>query len=137
LAGVNILAVDDDEDALELLRTIFTSAGASVTLAESGQDALEKLSTVRPDVFVSDIGLPREDAFQLLAEVRRKTATSDLPAVAITAYADASTRQRAADAGYQAFIAKPVNVEELLRATARLARTASQTKNTMKSPAPA
>jgi CheY-like chemotaxis protein len=137
LAGIRILAVDDDEDARELLKTIFTNAGASVTLAENGQDALEKLSALRPHVFVSDIGLPGADGFELLAEVRRTRAADDLPALAITAYTDANTRQRAAEAGYQAFIAKPVNVDELLTATARLAHVRPQPNKTVDGRVPA
>ena len=87
LAGVRVLAVDDQEDALALLRDALESAGADVMTAVDGQQAIALIERERPDVLVSDIGMPGMDGFELIRRVRRSTdvLTKRLPAAAITA----------------------------------------------------
>lgn len=116
LAGLRIVSVDDDPSTREMLHEALIRGGASVTSAASAQEALATLKSIRPDVLVSDIGLPEEDGYDLIRQVRELSvaAGGDTPAVALTGYARAQDQQAALAAGYQAFLAKPVNLDELL-----------------------
>jgi PAS domain S-box-containing protein len=118
LAGVAILAVDDDADARELLRIAFQQAGAQVTLADSARAALAALEASAPDVLVSDIGMPDGSGYELLESVRAAEHGSRLPAVALTAYARAEDRDRAIRAGFQLHVSKPIDPAALVRAVA-------------------
>jgi len=122
LDGVEVLVVDDEADARDLLTRILEHSGASVLLASSAAEALQILRSSRPDVLVSDIGMPDADGYELIRSVRRLgNGGSDLPAIALTAFARAEDRVRALDAGYQMHIPKPVAPGALVTAVARLA----------------
>ncbi|MEI9948676.1 MAG: ATP-binding protein [Pseudomonadota bacterium] len=123
LAGVSVLVVDDELDARELVAEAFKSAGAVVYLAASAQDALAVIATARPDVLVSDIGMPYEDGYALMRQVRLLPAEQggEIPALALTAYARTADADRAFDAGYQRHIAKPVDPLLLVQLVAGLA----------------
>ena len=118
LAGLHILAVDDDADARELLRVAFQQAGARVTVADSARAALAALEAVAPSVLVSDIGMPDGNGYELLERVRAAEHGSRIPAVALTAYARVEDRDRAIQAGFQLHIAKPIDPAMLVRAVA-------------------
>ena len=121
LKRVRILVVDDDRDARELLRTVFSQAGADVLVASSGAEADAVLADSRPDVLVCDIGMPAEDGYALLERLRAGGLDSTkLPAVALTAYTGADHRRRALAAGYQEHVAKPVDVNLITELVARL-----------------
>jgi PAS domain S-box-containing protein len=124
LSGVHVLVVDDDEDTLELMTTALTSRKANVTAVCTAGEAINAIKNHRPDVLVSDIAMPGEDGYGLIAKVRsldRDSATS-IPAVAITAYAKEEDRQRALNSGFQIYLAKPVELAELISVVARAAR---------------
>ena len=116
LDGVRVVAVDDDDDALEMLREILESAGAEVLTARTGAGALDLLKRERPQVLVCDIGMPVMDGFELIAQVRQLPVVEGggVPAAALTAYARSEDRTRALRAGYQMHLAKPIDPEELL-----------------------
>jgi PAS domain S-box-containing protein len=126
LAGLRVLVVEDHPDTRELLRLVLAEAGAQVTAVGSAAAALAVLTQAqepeRPDVLVSDIGLPGQDGYELLAAVRagRAGAPPTLPAVALTAYASEADRQRAVAAGYQLHLAKPVEPDRVVAAVATL-----------------
>ena len=126
LAGVHVLAVDDDNDALMLGREILESAGARVTTLDSAELALEEIGTLRPDVLVADIGLPRLDGFELIRRIRQSTDSKlrDVPAAALTAYARPEDRVKALQSGFQIHLAKPIDPAELIVAVAALAKRA-------------
>jgi PAS domain S-box-containing protein len=121
LTGLRILSVDDDPNTREMLQEALQRAGAVVESAASAPEALDKLQSFRPHVLLSDIGLPEEDGYDLLRKVRALNASSGgaIPAVALTGYAREQDYQAALAAGYQAFVAKPVNLEELWSAILR------------------
>ncbi|HEY3256744.1 MAG TPA: ATP-binding protein, partial [Polyangiaceae bacterium] len=123
LAGVSVLVVDDELDARELVAEAFKAAGADVHLAGSAREALDLIAAVQPTVLVSDIGMPHEDGYALMRQVRLLPAEQggEIPALALTAYARAADADRAFDAGYQRHVAKPVDPLLLVQLVAGLA----------------
>ena len=122
LAGFRILVVDDDEDSRFYITTVLAADGAIVTTVESAAAALEVLPELQPDVCIFDIAMPGEDGYSLIRKVRALTTDSagQVPAVALTAYADAEDRLWALEAGFQIHVAKPVDPEELVITVANL-----------------
>ncbi|HWZ90697.1 MAG TPA: ATP-binding protein, partial [Polyangiaceae bacterium] len=116
LAGIYALLVEDDPDGCDLMQTMLRRFGAEVTAVGTAAAALESVKNRRPDVLVSDIGLPDSDGFALLKRVRESN--RDLPAVAVTAYASRQDVARALAAGFQAHVAKPVEPAQLSAAVA-------------------
>lgn len=115
LAQRRILVVDDMADTRDLTRDVLGAHGAQVLTAHTAASALELLKNDVFDVLVSDIGMPDMDGYQLIAEVRRRGfSAAALPAVALTAFASSQDRQKAFDAGFQAHVAKPHIVGELV-----------------------
>jgi hypothetical protein len=117
-----VLLVDDEEDARNLLGLILTSYEAEVRECASAADALRILDEWRPDVLVSDIGMPFEDGYGLMRKIRAREPERGglIPALALTAYARSEDARRALEAGYQAHVAKPVEPAELATAVASL-----------------
>ena len=125
LKGLTVLVVDDDADARELLTAILEHHSARVATAESAAQAYETLESLRPDVIISDVGMPSEDGYSLIRNVRLREARDGLgwrPAIALTAHARVQDRLRALSAGYQAHVAKPVEPAELVAVIASLVR---------------
>jgi len=123
LSGVRVLVVDDDPDALSMVRDILEAAGADVAVAPSATDALNVVDRVRPDVLVADLGMPRVDGFELIARVRMASddAVRRVPAAALTAYARSEDRIKALRSGFQMHLAKPIDPVQLTAAVAELA----------------
>jgi len=124
LEGIRILVVDDDRDALALSREILEVTGATVTTADSGQDALDKLGKGITDVLIADIGMPRMDGFELIGRIRAsgEAAIREIPAAALTAFARSEDRIRAMRSGFEVHLSKPIEPGELMAAAATLAR---------------
>ncbi len=122
LEGLHILLVDDEADARELISTILIQCGAEVTAVSSAAEALNRLERLKPDLLVSDIGMPHEDGYTLIRKVRALEAEQGgrIPAVALTAYARVEDRTQALSAGFQMHVAKPVNLVELTTVVASL-----------------
>jgi PAS domain S-box-containing protein len=123
LARRRILVVDDDADARDLLAQILGQAGADVTVAASADEALDVLRRWRPDVLVSDIGMPGDDGYVLMRKVRALgfEEGGQVRALALTAYARSEDRVLALEAGFHTHIAKPVDPLELTALIAGLA----------------
>ncbi len=114
LSGVTILAVDDDRDGREMLHMLLERSGARVLSADSVAQALDILQDEKPDLLVSDLSMPEQDGFELIARVRRRWTSRQLPALALTALARAGDRTLAA--GFQKHLSKPVNPAQLMQA---------------------
>lgn len=123
LDGLRVLVVDDEQDARSLVTEVLEGHGARVTSVGSAAEALREIQRERPDVLVSDIGMPEEDGYSLIRSVRALTGggAKEIPAAALTAYARKEDRTRAMYAGFQAHVAKPVDPDELLIVVATLA----------------
>ena len=120
LKGIHVLLVDDDEDTLRLMTAALAQGEAKVTAVSSAAAAMEMLKSLTPDVLISDIAMPNEDGYQFLARVRALDLDHLrlLPAVAITAYAREEDRLQAFASGFQAYLAKPIELSELITAVA-------------------
>ena len=127
LAGIRVLVVDDEADARDLLVATLSHAGAAVTSVATCADALAAIADdaeTRPHVIVSDIGMPKEDGYALIHQVRNLPADAGgrIPAVALTGYANVDDRRRLLAAGYQMHVPKPMDPSEVIVAVARLGR---------------
>jgi CheY-like chemotaxis protein len=120
---VKVLAVDDEADARELIRRLLEECDADVRTASSASEAMAALESFRPDVIVSDIGMPEEDGYTMIRRIRALGAARGgrVPAVALTAYARSEDRMRALAAGFQMHVVKPVEPAELIMVVASLA----------------
>jgi CheY-like chemotaxis protein len=108
LVGRHLLVVEDDKDARDMLCAMLDYEGAMVLGAASAEEALEILRTVRPHAIITDIMLSGRDGFWLLAQLRASRRTAHIPVVAVTAVAG---RQEVVNAGFDAFLSKPVRPE--------------------------
>ena len=125
LSGVSVLVVDDEPDARNLIERVLRSHGASVYTAANATQALQSLQQNKPDVLLSDIGMPDEDGYSLLYKLRKLDPEQggETPAVALTAFARSEDRKRALLAGFQMHVPKPVEAGELLAVIANLSGT--------------
>jgi signal transduction histidine kinase/ActR/RegA family two-component response regulator len=123
LEGVEVLIVDDEPDTLSMLALMLTEYRAKVQTATSAAEALEVLQWYKPDVLVSDLAMPEEDGYSLIGKVRALSEENGwrIPAVALTAYVRVEDRVRALSAGFNMFVPKPVEPNELITAIANLA----------------
>jgi signal transduction histidine kinase/ActR/RegA family two-component response regulator len=119
LAGVDVLLVDDEADALELNGRILSACDAELRFAKNAKEAMSMLRSSRPQVLVSDIGMPETDGYALLRQAR--LLYPDLPAVAVTAFAHREDRERAIAAGFDAYVPKPVDAARLAATVAAVA----------------
>ncbi len=124
LAGVRVLIVDDEPDARELLAAVLELHGADVSLAATADEALDLVAAARPDVIVSDIGMPGTDGYELIRRVRALDGAHGgaTPAAALTGFARPEDGRRATASGFDAHLAKPVDAGELVATVHELAR---------------
>ena len=122
LDGVRVLVVDDEADGREVVIAALRMRGAEVTSADSAESGLQLLDEVRPQVLVSDIGMPRFDGFEFIRSIRRRPPENGglLAALAVSAYARDEDRRRAVDAGFDGYFSKPVSHDALAAAVADL-----------------
>ncbi len=119
LTGVTVLVIDDEKDARDLVRVILEERGASVRTAASAAEGREQVAQLPPQVIVCDIGLPQEDGYDFIEELKRRNIAT--PTVALTAFARPEDRVRSIKAGFASHLAKPVEPAELLVTIASLA----------------
>ena len=114
------MVVDDEADSRDLVTAILTRCGSEVRCCESTADALKAFREWKPDILVSDIGMPNEDGFALIKKLRklRLKRAREIPAVALTAYATDDDRERTLSAGFQMHVTKPIEPEALVRSIA-------------------
>jgi CheY-like chemotaxis protein len=124
LTGARVLIVDDDQDARELVTVLLRSRGADVTAVGSADECLAAFDRQVPDVLVSDIAMPGQDGLDLMRRVRQRPAATGgrVAAVALTAYARDEDRDRSIAAGFDLHLSKPVDLDALVAAVARLAK---------------
>ncbi|MBN8711847.1 MAG: hypothetical protein BGO12_15780 [Verrucomicrobia bacterium 61-8] len=124
LKGKNVLVVDDDPDASEIVSRILSQYGAEVTTVESGPTALSMLDSSRYHVLISDIAMPEMDGYEFVRAIRESgnRAAETIPAIALTAFSRSEDRRKAMLAGFDIFLSKPVDPPELLAVVSRYAQ---------------
>jgi CheY-like chemotaxis protein len=122
LRGMRLLVVDDDADNREMLAMTLEQCGARVATAGSAAEAMRILEEERPQVLISDIGLPDEDGFSLMRKIRALPTSrgGDIPAIALTGHGAEDDRAQTRGAGFNAHLTKPVAPEEMLEAILRI-----------------
>lgn len=128
LSGLHVLVVDDEEDARQLVTAVLEKCGTKVTAVTSAAQALEAIQELRPDVLISDLGMPGEDGYSLIKKVRALPALlgGQTPAAALTAYARVEDRMKVLRSGFQIHLPKPVEPAELVAVVANLTGRHSQ-----------
>ena len=127
LDGLRLLVVDDEPDSNEVVKELLSSCGAEVRVAASAEQAREILGRWKPDMVVSDVGMPSEDGYAFIARLRATDGhASRLPAVALTAYASREDKIRLLSAGFQAHVPKPIDPGELVTVIANLGHVAGK-----------
>jgi CheY-like chemotaxis protein len=123
LTGVRLLVVDDQPDVRAMLAEMLLSCGATVTTVASVHEAVQALRLGSPDVVISDIAMPVEDGYALVARIRAQAGpVGSMPVIALTAYASLADQEHAIAAGFDRYLAKPVDVARLSHAVAELLR---------------
>lgn len=116
LDGVSVLLVEDDPASREDLESILAYYGARIVSAESARDALSCYEATPPSIVVSDIGLPGEDGCVLMSAIRaREVGSERTPAIAVSGFPSGETGARAREAGFDAFLPKPLDIGALCR----------------------
>ena len=123
LEGLKVLVVDDEADTRELIQEVLKDCGSDVILSRSAAEALEALEKYKPDILISDLGMPDEDGYSLISKIRALPSErgGHIPAAALTAYARAEDRMRVLRSGFQFHLPKPVDSAELVTVVASLA----------------
>ncbi|MFN3790396.1 MHYT domain-containing protein [Massilia sp.] len=123
LAGLTLLVVDDERDSLELVQQVLCETGARIVTATSAADALRMAGRHCPDLLISDIGMPLMDGFELIRRIRadRDKAVAGVPAIALTAFSRREDQQRALEAGFDEYLAKPLRPALLLQTVVGMA----------------
>jgi signal transduction histidine kinase len=111
--GLNVLIVEDSEDTLMLLSTMFQRKGAHVITASSAEEALQSARTNRPHVVISDIGMPDVDGYEFLEQLKEIPGMKGVPAIAVSGYASDDDRHKALSVGYVTLVPKPIDVDLL------------------------
>jgi two-component system cell cycle response regulator DivK len=110
---LTILVVDDDETNLTLARALLESDGFAVVTAVDAMSTFDVLKDVDPALILMDIQLPGMDGWELTRRLKKNIATSHIPIIALTAYGKHGDAERAREAGFSEFVAKPVSTREL------------------------
>jgi CheY-like chemotaxis protein len=115
LSNIRILIVDDHADTRNLLRFFLEHCGAQPTVASNGQEALEVIRKMRPDLLISDLAMPRMDGYELMEKVQElEEEIGLLPSIACSAFARGEDRARTREAGFNAHLEKPVDLDQLV-----------------------
>ena len=123
LSGLKVLTVDDQQDTRELITLALGRYGAEVRASDSASAALKMIEDWRPDVVVSDIGLPEMDGYDFMRRLRQLEGEGErIPAIAVTGFAGAVDESKALNAGYALHLSKPIELNELAKAIARVSR---------------
>lgn len=131
LAGLRVLAVDDDADSRELLQIFLSQNGAIVDVANNAQEALKKFNQSAPDILISDVGMPGEDGYGLITKIRGNSQSDgkQIPAIALTGFSRSEDRQRAIQSGFDSHISKPIDPKVLVKAIVDIVKSSRLSRN--------
>jgi hypothetical protein len=118
IAGCRILIVEDDADSREMLDILLRTLSAETATAGTAAEAMDRLSSFKPDVLISDLGLPEVDGYDLIKRIRDLSVDDGgtIPALALTGFASAEEKRRVKSAGFDGHLSKPVDYDKLIEA---------------------
>lgn len=125
----SILVIEDNADNRELMTYVLGAFGHEVTTAEDGEQALDLLETTRFDLVVCDVHLPRVDGYEVVERVKAREELAGMPVIAVTALAMVGDRDRLLAAGFDAYIAKPIDPQDFVREIERIMSSRSEAEN--------
>ena len=111
----HVLLVDDEPDSLQMLHDFLAHEGVDVQRASGGRECLELLKSYTPTLIVTDLSMPRPDGWDVLAQIRANAATASVPVIAITAYHSGELGRQTIDAGFSAYMPKPIKSQEFVQ----------------------
>jgi two-component system cell cycle response regulator DivK len=114
-----ILAIDDNEMNLKLLRGIMDYAGYDLEVAESAEEGLEKAKTIKPDLVLMDLHLPEMDGFEATRRLRKHSDYINIPILAVSGYGMAHNQDKLLESGFNGFLQKPIKLQEVLETLAK------------------
>ena len=122
LSSIRILAVDDDADCRDLIVSMLSVYGAEVLAASSAREAIKQFIEFKPDLLISDLGMPQLDGYSLLRQIRSLSANGgkQVPAIALTAYTREEDLEKSLACGFQRHVAKPIEINVLMRTITEL-----------------
>ena len=113
MSDKNVMVVEDNEKNRKLMRVVLKAKGYNVIEATTGEEALSLLKGNIPDIILMDIQLPGIDGLTLIKQIKADAHTKDIPIIAVTAYAMKGDEQKILDTGCNAYVSKPINIQEL------------------------
>jgi CheY-like chemotaxis protein len=113
-ASWKVLVVDDEQDNLEMIAETMSFYGATTKAAKSGAEGLEILESFRPNLILLDLSMPKMDGWQMRMRIKENPANANVPIVALTAHAMSGDKERVLAAGFDGYIAKPINIASLI-----------------------
>ena len=127
---LRVVLVEDDTDSREMLKTFLEANGMCVTAVESAPAAIEAVKTIKPDILISDVGLPGQDGYEMMNKIRSFTEDEGgrTPAIALTGYVSLQDRKQALSSGFQEHLAKPIDFDELVNRIKRVTHRSSSTR---------
>ncbi len=120
LQGWDVVVIDDEADALEVITVLLEEYGATVYTSSHGASGLELILTVNPRFVISDLSMPDHDGWSVIEQMRRHPRMMDIPAFALTAHSMRGDRERAIAAGFHNYLTKPLKIETFMRDLLRL-----------------
>jgi CheY-like chemotaxis protein len=125
ISHITVLIVDDEPDSIEVATEVLEFSGATVYSAADGEQAIEILSRVKPDIILSDLSMPKVDGWALLSAIRTDPILADVPVIALTAHAMTGDKERGLAAGFTSYLTKPISaltlVDDILQRVPSLA----------------
>jgi two-component system, cell cycle response regulator DivK len=115
VANRRVLVVEDNEKNLKLVRDVLHATGYSTLEATTGEDAVELARSQEPALVLMDVRLPGIDGVEALARLRRDERTASIPVLAVTAQAMSGDRERFLAVGFDGYLSKPIDVDELIQ----------------------
>ena len=120
--GLRVLVIEDSADTLQMLKLWLSTFGCEVLIAAEAMEGLKLAARARPDLIISDIGMPEVDGYELMRMLRRTKGLESVPAIALTGYDRVEDKDLSVAAGYNAHLSKPTDMRRLLSLIRKLTK---------------
>lgn len=134
MASIHVLLVEDNIDNRDMMQFLLERAGYTVSVANTGLEALTTASQMHPDVILMDLSMPEMDGWTAAREFKKDPLLADIPLIAVTAHTLPGDRRKAIDSGFESYISKPINVRTFDAMVAKVFEEKAQGKGSMPTP---